>query len=172
MDPSHSVTVRQSEIAPERRRPLSFLRKVALTTLKLAPCRENAELCLTLTNDAGIQRLNAHYRGQDKPTDVLSFRLEDEQESGFWLPEGMARPLGDVIVSLDTVENQAAASQNSVESELAWVICHGTLHLLGFDHQNDGQLQAMRERERTVLSALGIPRSWPELWSGARERLR
>ena len=164
MDPSHSVTVRQSEIPSDRRRPLAFLRKVALTTLKLAPCLENAELCLTLTDDDGIQSLNARYRGQDKSTDVLSFRLEDEQESGFWLPEGMPRPLGDVIVSLDTVERQAAESANSVESELAWVICHGTLHLLGFDHRTDAELQEMRERERTVLSALGIARSWPELW--------
>lgn len=168
MDPSHSVTVRQSEVAPERRRPLAFLRKVALTSLKLAPCQEDAELCLTLTTDVGIQRLNARYRGQDKPTDVLSFRLDDEQESGFWLPEGIARPLGDVIVSLDTVERQAADSHNSVESELAWVICHGALHLLGFDHQDEAQLQIMRERERTILSALGIPRTWPELYGHIR----
>ncbi|ODT69987.1 rRNA maturation RNase YbeY [bacterium SCN 62-11] len=159
------MTVRQSDVVKERRRPLSFLRKVVLTTLKTAPCTEDTEVSLTLTDDAGIQSLNSHYRGQDKPTDVLSFRLEDEQESGFWLPEGVSRPLGDVIVSLDTVERQALENGNSVESELAWVICHGCLHLLGYDHQTDQQLAEMRAWERSVLDSLGIGRSWPELWS-------
>ena len=159
------MTVRQSDVVKERRRPLSFLRKVVLTTLKTAPCEEDTEVSLTLTDDAGIQSLNSHYRGQDKPTDVLSFRLEDEQESGFWLPEGVSRPLGDVIVSLDTVERQAQENGNSVDSELAWVICHGCLHLLGFDHQTDPQLAEMRSWERNILDSLGIPRSWPELWS-------
>lgn len=156
MDPSHSVTLRQGDVGKERRRPLAFLRKVALTTLKLAPCKEDAEFCLTLTNDASIQALNARYRGMDKPTDVLAFRLEDEQESGFWLPEGVPRPLGDVIVSLDTVERQAAEHGKTVEAELAWVICHGTLHLLGYDHQTDEQMATMRERERAVLGALHL----------------
>lgn len=164
MDPSHSVTVRQGDVVKERRRPLSFLRKVVLTTLHTAPCEEDTEVCLTLTDDAGIQSLNLHYRGQDKPTDVLAFRLDDEQESGFWLPEGVSRPLGDVIVSLDTVERQAHENGNSLESELAWVICHGSLHLLGFDHQTDEQLAEMRAWERSVLDSLGIERSWPELW--------
>lgn len=156
MDPSHSVTLRQADVDKKRRRPLAFLRKVALTTLKLAPCQEDAEFCLTLTDDAGIQALNARYRGLDKPTDVLAFRLDDEQETGFWLPEGVTRPLGDVIVSLDTVERQAAENGKSVEAELAWVICHGTLHLLGYDHQTDEQLATMRERERAVLGALHL----------------
>lgn len=159
------MTVRQSDVVKERRRPLSFLRKVVLTTLKTSGCQEDTEVSLTLTDDAGIQSLNSHYRGQDKPTDVLSFRLEDEQESGFWIPEGVSRPLGDVIVSLDTVERQAQENGNSVESELAWVICHGCLHLLGFDHQTTEQLAEMRDWERKVLDSLGIPRSWPELWS-------
>ena len=158
------MTVRQGDVVKERRRPLSFLRKVVLTTLQLTPCDGDVELCLTLTDDAGIQSLNGHYRGQDKPTDVLAFRLEDEQDSGFWLPEGVSRPLGDVIVSLDTVERQAQESGNSVESELAWVICHGSLHLLGFDHQTAEKLAEMRAWERTVLHSLGITRSWPELW--------
>jgi probable rRNA maturation factor len=164
VDPSHSVTVRQSDVGKERRQPLSFLRKVVLTTLITAPCQEDTEVCLTLTDDAGIQSLNSHYRGQDKPTDVLAFRLEDEQESGFWLPEGVSRPLGDVIVSLDTVERQARENGNSLQSELAWVICHGSLHLLGFDHQTDEQLAEMRAWERSILNSLGIERSWPELW--------
>jgi len=62
------------------------------------------------------------------------------------------------------VERQAQESGNSVESELAWVICHGSLHLLGFDHQTAEQLAEMRSWERTVLNSLGIERTWPELW--------
>ena len=154
--------MRQGDVDKPQRWPVSFLRKVIRTTLRLAPCSQDAELCLTLTTDRNIQSLNSRYRGLDKPTDVLAFALEDGE--ALPIPAGMPRQLGDIVVSLETTLRQARSSGNAVESELAWVICHGTLHLLGFDHQNFEQLSHMRERERQVLEALSIDRDWPELF--------
>lgn len=157
----YSISVRQSEVEKAQRWPVAFLRGVVVSTLKMA-CPDSAEMCLTLTTDSRMQTLNAQYRGIDKPTDVLAFALEDGEQ--FTLPEGMPRQLGDVIVSLNTTRRQAEEAGNSFQSELAWVVCHGTLHLLGFDHQTQEQLNEMRAYERRVLTALQIDRSWPELW--------
>lgn len=159
-EPHHSVTVRQGDIARSQRWPLSFLRKVVRTTLRLAPCPEDAEVCLTLTNDCIMRHLNLHYRDQDRPTDVLAFALEEGQ--AMQLPPGMPRQLGDVVVSVETTLRQAYEHASSPESELAWVICHGVLHLLGYDHQDEAQLRRMREREQAVLAALAIEREWPQ----------
>lgn len=118
-------------------------------------------MSLTLTTDRIIRSLNQRYRGQDKATDVLAFALEEGQ---VWpLPPEMPRQLGDVVVSLETTFRQAGEFGNSEASELAWVICHGTLHLLEFDHQDFEQLRQMRSRERQILSQLGVEREWPEL---------
>lgn len=162
MDPSYSITVQQRDIDKSQRWPVSFLKQVVRTTLHLAPCREDAEVSLTLTTDRRIRQLNARYRGIDQATDVLAFALEEGD--GFHLPEGIPRQLGDIVVSLETTGVHSQQSQNNLKSELAWVICHGTLHLLGFDHQTEDQLKAMRERERAILETLQIPRDWPELW--------
>ena len=161
MGPHHLVTIRQGDVAKPQRWPLPFLRNVVRTSLRLALCQDNVELSLTLTSDRGIQDLNARYRGLDAATDVLAFAMEEGDE--FLLPEGMPRQLGDVVVSLDTTLRQAKENGATPESELAWVICHGTLHLLGYDHQTSPQLSQMRERERQVLAALNIPRDWPEI---------
>lgn len=155
------VTVRQGDLPKEKRWPLKFLRGVVEKALLQGKCLGPSELGLTLTTDAEIRRLNATYRGLDKATDVLAFALEEGPPMA--LPEGMPRQLGDVIVSLETVERQAGEFGNSLESELAWVICHGTLHLLGFDHQDEAQLGLMREQERQVFEQLGLQRCWGDL---------
>lgn len=157
----HSVTVRQSDLERAQRWPLAFLRRVARTTLGQASCSDDVELCLTLTNDRIMRDLNQHYRGLDKTTDVLAFALEEGRAMA--LPPGMPRQLGDVVVSVETTLRQAYEHGMSPESELAWVICHGILHLLGYDHQDEAQLSRMRERERAILAALAIPREWPLL---------
>jgi probable rRNA maturation factor len=156
------VTVRQGDLDKSQRWPLTFLRQVVRTTLKLAPCLEDAELSLTLTTDRAMRDLNARYRGLDKPTDVLAFALEEGDPLPFL--EGMPRQLGDIVVSVDTTLRQAQENSTPALSELAWVICHGTLHLLGFDHQDPQQLCRMREREREVLARLNLERNWPELY--------
>lgn len=152
--PPCSVRVTQRELRPSERFPVSFLRRVARVAASAGGCTEPAELSLTLTDDERVRALNRDYRGLDKPTDVLSFALEEGEE--LVLPPGMPRQLGDIIVSVDTIRRQAGELHVELDSELAWVISHGVLHLLGFDHQNPTDEAEMRSRERAILEHLGL----------------
>jgi probable rRNA maturation factor len=130
-----------------------WVERVVHKTLEVAGCQDPCEISILLTNDARIQELNRDYRGLNKPTDVLSFALEEDQT--VVLPPGFPRLLGDVIVSLDTVGRQALEHQKSVPHECAWALCHGVLHLLGYDHESDDEELAMRAKEQEVLDGLG-----------------
>ena len=108
------------------------------------------ELTLRFTDDAGIHELNAQYRQKDQPTDVLSFAaLEDNL--GMPLPEEEPLYLGDIIVSLDTAKRQAIARDHSLQLELGWLVSHGLLHLLGWDHPDDETLEKMLDRQGELL---------------------
>ena len=108
------------------------------------------ELTLRFTDDAGIHELNAQYRQKDQPTDVLSFAaLEDNL--GMPLPEEEPLYLGDIIVSLDTAKRQAIARDHSLQIELGWLVSHGLLHLLGWDHPDDETLEKMLDRQGELL---------------------
>ena len=159
---SHHISLCQRDLPKEQRWSLAFLRQVVRTALEVGNCQDPAEVSLTLTHDREIQRLNRDYRGQDKPTDVLSFALEEGP--AFPRLPGQPRLLGDVVVSLDTTCRQAQEGGNDLKSELAWVVVHGTLHLLGFDHQTSEQLEQMRALERDILGRLQVGRMWPQLW--------
>lgn len=130
-----------------------WVESIVHRTLEIAGLKEPCEVSVLLTNDARIHELNRDYRGQDKPTDVLSFALEEDDT--VVLPPGFPRMLGDVIVSLDTVRRQASEHSKAVQDECAWALCHGVLHLVGFDHQTDEQEEVMRDKERQVLQSLG-----------------
>lgn len=130
-----------------------WVEAVVHKTLEIAGIDEPCEVSVLLTNDARIHELNRDYRGMDKPTDVLSFALEEDET--VVLPPGFPRMLGDVIVSLDTIRRQAAEHSKTPAQECAWALCHGVLHLLGYDHQTDEEEDEMRGREQEVLSALG-----------------
>ena len=131
---------------------------VVQKTLEVVGCQDPCEVSVLLTNDPRIHELNRDYRGFDKPTDVLSFALEEDQT--VVLPPGFPRMLGDVIISLDTIRRQAQEHGKSVPDECAWALCHGVLHLLGYDHQDDPQEEAMRAKEGEVLEQLGEAIAW------------
>lgn len=152
--PRYHVRVSQRELPRTARWPVRFLRQVARTAAAEGGCEGRAELGLTLTDDERVRALNRDYRGLDRPTDVLSFALEEGEE--LVLPPGIPRQLGDVVVSVDTIRRQADELKVSLESELAWVISHGVLHLLGYDHQTSAQEERMRARERAILDRLGL----------------
>ena len=154
--PSQLSTVRisQRDLARESRYTVKFLRQVIRTTLRVAQVREICEISLTLTDDATIQRLNADYRGKDEPTDVLSFSLQEGMHMP--TPAGLPKALGDVIVSLETTARQASQNSVSTTAELAWVMCHGVLHLLGYDHQTETERALMRGLEIQVLERLQL----------------
>ncbi|OYW32856.1 MAG: rRNA maturation RNase YbeY [Azorhizobium sp. 12-66-6] len=120
----------------------------------LATCADTfdgpVEMAITLSTDAGIQVLNREWRGKDKPTNVLSFPAAE-------VPEGVTpEPLGDVIIALETVQREAAEEGKRVQDHLVHLVVHGTLHLLGFDHEDDAEAEEMEEMERSILARLGI----------------
>lgn len=88
-------------------------------------------ISVTLTSDSDIQELNKKYLNRDKPTDVLSFEIKENMENG-------THYLGDVVVSTEQAERQAAQYGNSTEEEIAELVAHGVLHLLGVDHPKEG----------------------------------
>jgi probable rRNA maturation factor len=116
------------------------------------------ELSLLITDDATVRELNKKYRGKDKSTDVLSFALEADRNSdaaaGFVMPPGEMVHLGEVIVSYPKAAEQAAERKHPVEDELALLVVHGVLHLLGYDHDKPTREREMRSLEQRVLSAV------------------
>jgi len=118
---------------------------------------ENGEVSITLTNNDYIHQLNKQYRGIDRPTDVLSFALNESEE-----PEIDDGPdvniLGDLIISVERAEEQAADYGHSVRREMAFLTVHGMLHLLGYDHMEEADRLEMEAEQRFVMEKLGIPR--------------
>ncbi len=142
-----------SDLPTPLKRP--WLRQVLLAALR-AEGVSPAELSLLLTDDATIRRLNRAYRGLDTVTDVLSFALGETAEP-FPTPDGL-RQLGQLVVSYPRAVAQARAYGHSVEREVAFLIVHGLLHLLGYDHQTTPDETRMFARQEAILATLGLPR--------------
>ncbi len=115
------------------------------------------EISILVTDDEGIQRLNREYRGVDRPTDVLSFSLvTDDSGTVETLPSGGVLSLGDIVISQAYATRQAAELGHSVEMELAWLVIHGTLQLVGYAHDTDESAQHMEALEHVTLRRLGF----------------
>ena len=110
------------------------------------------EIDLNICYNPTIQKYNALYRGKDKPTDVLSFPLENDIES-----ELIALPLGSIMISIEYVKNISQELGHSYEEELSLLFIHGLLHLLGYDHERDSG--EMREREEELIREFNLPNS-------------
>jgi len=115
---------------------------------------ERCEISLVLADDAMVQGLNRQYRGQDKPTNVLSFAALDDDAPE---PEDGPVLLGDVILAYETTVAEAAAEDKTVANHLSHLVVHGVLHLLGYDHIENDEAEEMEDVERSILAALGIP---------------
>ncbi|MEO0408191.1 MAG: rRNA maturation RNase YbeY [Cyanobacteria bacterium P01_A01_bin.135] len=129
------------------------------------------ELGLLLTDDQGIQGFNRDYRGQDKPTDVLAFAPADDSDDSFEVDWGPDYPvyLGDIVISIETGERvqQAAlprpdGTPHSLREEIAWLAAHGLLHLLGWDHPDDQQLDQMLQQQARLLATIGLTAPYTE----------
>ena len=114
---------------------------------------EELSLGLRFTDDATIADLNSAWRQKTGPTDVLSFAALDD--AGDWM-EGPSIELGDIVVSLETGRRQAQEQGHSLQRELRWLVSHGLLHLLGWDHPDDDSLAAMLALQERLLGA-----GWP-----------
>lgn len=125
-----------------------------------APC----EINVLLTDDDGIHAINQEMRGVDRPTDVLSFPMFDltpgDKPQEEWAdPDTGLVPLGDMALSLERVEAQAEEYGHSRQRELSYLVVHSVLHLLGYDHLDEGPQKAqMRQREDAIMAQLGILR--------------
>ena len=117
--------------------------------------QHDAELTIRLVDQDEIQQLNTTYRHQAKPTNVLSFPLE-ELEVGNYSELGDDVALGDIIFAFETMQNEAIQQEKSVQDHLAHLAVHGTLHLLGYDHEADDEAEIMEGVEIKILSGLGI----------------
>jgi probable rRNA maturation factor len=118
------------------------------------------ELTVHITDDKEIQSLNRTFRGVDHATDVLSFAFQDleSQQDDFTLPDDISNQLGDVVISYPAAVGQAKEYGHDLSRELAWLIVHGLLQLLGYRHETQAESNLMRAREESILGALGLTR--------------
>ena len=143
----------------------AFIRKVIRTALAAEGVDFPCEVDVLLTNDEAIHQINRDMREVDRATDVLSFPEFDLMPGQLPGPEdadpgtGLV-PLGDMVISMEHVAAQAKEYGHSNRRELAYLVVHSVLHLLGYDHEGGGiESVRMREKEETVLTKLGLKRN-------------
>ncbi|MGO4347163.1 rRNA maturation RNase YbeY [Paenibacillus sp. FSL A5-0031] len=127
----------------------------------------DGEVSLTFTNDEEIHQLNREYRGIDRPTDVLSFAMQedgvDELDIIFEVDsedekDPISGMLGDIIISVDTALAQSEEYGHSLEREIGFLFVHGFLHLIGYDHQDDQTEAEMTAKQEAILQQAGLTR--------------
>ena len=137
----------------------NLIRDVVNCVLKEEGIKKNLDVYVTLTNNETIRKINAEQRNIDKATDVLSFPMFEREEIPNLKKEDETEDiLGDIIVSIEKVKEQAEEYGHSFERELAYLVTHGMLHLLGYDHMIDEEKVVMRKREEEILGVLNITR--------------
>lgn len=158
----HILFDSEVEVPPDLSAQLELVITAALTAEGVAvPC----EISVLITDDRGIHEINLDQRGVDRPTDVLSFPMFQLQagtppaQEGYLDPATGRMPLGDMVLSLDRAREQAQEFGHSLQREVSYLTVHSVLHLLGYDHLDEGEEKArMRAREEEILTQLGIPR--------------
>jgi probable rRNA maturation factor len=133
-------------------------RAVAAALVAAGQAAEGVEVSVLLADDARQRILNRDYRGQDRPTNVLAFCAQEEagREGDRRAASGPPLLLGDVVVAFETTAREAAAQGVPLIDHLARLVVHGTLHLLGYDHQREAEADAMERREDEALIGLGL----------------
>ena len=130
-----------------------WARKIAQQVIKAENVTPPYEVSIVFTDSETVQELNRDYRGVDEPTDVIAFQMlpQKETESTFILPPDGVTRLGEVIISYPQAVEQSREQGHSVDKELALLIIHGMLHLLGYDHEQPEEGKRMRGREKELL---------------------
>lgn len=138
-----------------------IVRRAVRTALRAQGVTENCVINVMLTDDAGIQAINLEQRDIDAPTDVLSFPMSEQTEGQFdpalceYDYEHEALLLGDMVLSLERCFRQGAEYGHGFEHELSYLTVHSVLHLLGYDHLDEGERKrAMRAREKAIMEEL------------------
>ena len=139
------ISNRQKKVKLNKKR----LQIIAEEIMKFEELPDNTELSLVLCDDDFIQKLNHEYLGKNRPTDVLSFPLEEDDF------DSEIRLLGDVVISIETASHQAQKMRHSVGLEVVFLLIHGFLHLVGYDHaQGKAEMLRMKTREELICRLL------------------
>lgn len=137
-----------------------IINKVVLTVLEMEGVSIPVEVSVVLTGNREIQSLNSQYRGKDKPTDVLSFPMYGKKAIRKMVAaeSESIMLIGDIIVSMEKAKEQAEEYNHSFEREIGYLVAHGMLHLMGYDHMIKVERENMRIKEEQVMGLIGLTR--------------
>lgn len=146
-----------------------IIERVIEAAIEYENCPYEAEIEVILTDNLSIQEINQQHRGIDSPTDVLSFPMIDykipsnfshleEEAQDYFNPETGELLLGDIVISVEKVMEQAEKYGHSTERELAFLVAHSMLHLFGYDHMEEAERKEMEKKQKEILNKLGIER--------------
>lgn len=155
-----SLSLQQTFVAPELVLKRAYLKKVIETTLRHLEVKQDCEIGIACVDLDQSQQLNLEYRRKDKPTNVLSFPSEIPEEI---LPMLAARPLGDLVICIPVVLQEAAEQHKVPVEHFTHMLVHGTLHLLGYDHEiSDEDADEMEALEIEILAKLDLNNPYRE----------
>ena len=146
-----------------------IIEKVILTALDYEECPYEVQVYVLLTDNEEIHEINREHRQIDRPTDVLSFPMSEylqpgdfsdieERDPDAFHPDSGELMLGDIIISMDKVQEQSREYGHSLTRELAFLVAHSMLHLMGYDHMEEEERRLMEERQREILNLCGYKR--------------
>ncbi|MCA9376121.1 MAG: rRNA maturation RNase YbeY [Candidatus Doudnabacteria bacterium] len=130
----------------------TLLRRLVLDALHVTRSKGSFRVSVQFVGDQRIQTLNRLYRGKDSVTDVLSFAHEEPGVADVFPRVEDVTELGDIVISVPQAMRQSSQKRQALKLELAWLVVHGTLHLLGYDHMRPKEFTEMRGLERRILS--------------------
>jgi len=137
----------------------SLIRNCIESAIKAENLDIPVEISVVLTDNVGIRDLNREYRGKDDSTDVLSFPLCESSDDLKLIAGDEALALGDIVISLEKAHSQSIEYDHEFSTEIGFLLVHGTLHLLGYDHEIDEDNEKlMRSREKYIMDHLGLIR--------------
>ncbi len=149
--------------------PEDTMKLVCEAVLEEESCPYEVQVNLVLTDNEGIRELNREYRGIDRETDVLSFPnvdfdregvfdMDENLEADYFDPDTGELVLGDIMISVEKMREQAADYGHSLRREFAFLVAHSMLHLCGYDHMEEAQRNVMERKQDKILTGLGITR--------------
>ena len=158
----HRILITREDERLARTFSASYIRKCVTAALACEGVDVPCQVSVLITDDAGIHEINKQFRDVDRPTDVLSFPLQNfvpeafDEADGQFDPETGTMPLGDIVVSTDRIKSQAQEFGHSRRRELSYLLVHSVMHLLGYDHMDEGEMKKqMRRHEKAVMEVLG-----------------
>jgi probable rRNA maturation factor len=155
----HKIEIQIEE--PIKFKDTEELQRAALAVLEMHNLEQSSELIVVISDDAALLELNRRFRGIDAPTDVLSFG-NDNRGPYAALLANVHQDLGDIVISIDRAREQAIAVNAALVNEMQLLVVHGTLHLLGYDHETKEDKIKMWAAQQHILQALDIDIPLPE----------